>query len=430
MAKSFREFLSDESGGGTVWSLLWFMVLVAICGLAVDSTNGYRVQTMMQATADASAHAAVQSLPDETDAVITALDYVEYNMASADYGTLLSVDEVDIGTWAPATRTFIDGNTPANAVRVTLRSTAATGNPVPVNFLRIIGLMEWNITVQAIAAVGVLGNCLYGGFLSYGKVYSGSTNDYVDKLCIHGDLGVKVGSTNYFEDGVTVTMADSLDLLEASQDNEGLEAALGVDDDMYLPLVGQVSSIVEGLKGVTYVPPGFIVEQKVILGPGEYIKDVTLVPGTLYVSHEVVDFGSGSSGAPLQISDIAVVSTQEIKTGSFVELSNVLIATTGKVTLGSENQIGTDAYCNSGKGAVHIFAGGEYSAGSQSTYSGVQLVGEGIVKLGSELTSMKGINVQAGGDIFWGSAELYGGCAPPDLYNPIQAGVTGVAIVQ
>ena len=45
----------------------------------------------------------------------------------------------------------------------------------------------------------------------------------------------------------------------------------------------------------------------------------------------------------------------------------------------------------------------------------------GIVKLGSELVSLKGINVRAGGDLFWGSAENYGGCDGPSLYGPINS---------
>jgi len=51
--KKLRElgFLEDQRGGGTVFGLLWFMLLVGICGLAVDSTDGLRNKTMLQATA-------------------------------------------------------------------------------------------------------------------------------------------------------------------------------------------------------------------------------------------------------------------------------------------------------------------------------------------------------------------------------------------
>lgn len=402
-----RNLLRDEDGGYTIWAIFWFILFVGLGGLAVDSTNGFRVQTMMQATADAAAHAAAIDLPDEATAVTSALELADQNMPSTAYGNLLVAGDVVVGTWDVATRTFTPGTMPKNGVQVTLRSTNSTGNPVPVNFLRIIGLMEWNITVQAIAAHDPPDNCLLNGFVSRKKVFSGSENDYVDDLCIHGQTGVKVGSTNFFEDGVQVSMIDLGDL-EASQENDGLPEALE-ERDFDPPLVDQIPTIVAGLKDGSVVPPGYITNGPIFVDylPGDP------QPHTLYVVEEVVDFGSN-----VNISNIAVVSDQEIKTGSNVSLSNVFLASLDKITLGSESVIGGSDYCNSGEGEVHIFAQGEYSAGSQSTYSGVQIVGAGIVKLGSELHSLKGIAVQAGDDLFWGSAELYGGCGAPTLFTP------------
>ena len=63
--KSLHEFLQDDSGAMTIWALFWFILFVGLLGLAVDTTNGFRVQTMMQATADAAAHGAALDLPDD-----------------------------------------------------------------------------------------------------------------------------------------------------------------------------------------------------------------------------------------------------------------------------------------------------------------------------------------------------------------------------
>ncbi len=52
----FREFLRDEEGASTILGIFWFILCVGLGGLAVDITDAFRVQTMMQATADASAH--------------------------------------------------------------------------------------------------------------------------------------------------------------------------------------------------------------------------------------------------------------------------------------------------------------------------------------------------------------------------------------
>ncbi len=67
------QFRTDETGGGTIMGLLWFMLLVGLTGLAVDVTDGLRNRTMLQATADASALAAAIDLPDEAAAVATAV---------------------------------------------------------------------------------------------------------------------------------------------------------------------------------------------------------------------------------------------------------------------------------------------------------------------------------------------------------------------
>ena len=429
ICKFIRGFPHDEDGASTILAIFWFILFVGLGGLAVDVTNGFRVQTMMQATADSAAHAAVIDLPDPIDgtttddnkaaALATALAYAQTNMPPALHGTVLTADDVEIGAWNPWGRTFTPGGTPSNAVRVTLRSTRATGNSVPTNFLRIIGLQEWNISVTATAAYSVPGDCFNNGFISRGKVYSGSRNDYVDDICIHGERGVKVGSTNDFERGVTVSMPD-LALLEESQENAGLHpekpqgALLETSRDPQL--VDQVPSIVAGLMDGSVAPPNYMTNVVPAYGaPPLATLPSTLVPNTLYRIDGVVDFGSGSN-VHLDIHDIGIVSNSEIKSGSLVKFSNVVMATLQRVSLGSENLIGASDFCNTGDGAVFIFAGQEYSAGSQSGYSGTQIVGMQQVKLGSELISLKGIDVQAGEDLFWGSAEEYGGCHAPSFF--------------
>ncbi len=58
---------------------------------------------------------------------------------------------------------------------------------------------------------------------------------------------------------------------------------------------------------------------------------------------------------------------------------------------------------------------------SNFEYTGAQIVAGQTVKLGSNLVSLIGVSVQAGKDIEWGSAELYGVCGAPLNYNPTTA---------
>lgn len=59
IANGLRRFAADERGSYTLWSLVWFMLYVALGGVTVDVTDAYRNQTLLQSTADAAVLAAV-----------------------------------------------------------------------------------------------------------------------------------------------------------------------------------------------------------------------------------------------------------------------------------------------------------------------------------------------------------------------------------
>jgi hypothetical protein len=72
-------------------SLLWFILLVGIISLAVDTINGLRNRTMLQATADADAAAlgGAIDLPGAVAAVTSAAAYSADSMPVALYGSVL-----------------------------------------------------------------------------------------------------------------------------------------------------------------------------------------------------------------------------------------------------------------------------------------------------------------------------------------------------
>ncbi len=88
-----RRFLNDELGGGTVMGLLWFALLVVLTGLAVDTINGLRNRTMLQASASADADAAALGdaidLPAAAAAVTSAAAISTGIMPTALYGSVL-----------------------------------------------------------------------------------------------------------------------------------------------------------------------------------------------------------------------------------------------------------------------------------------------------------------------------------------------------
>ncbi len=180
------KFLNDEQGGGTIMGLLWFMLLVGITGMAVDTTNGFRNRTMLQATADAAALAGVIDLPDEAAAVTSSVANSQTNMPDEIYGPVLAAADVEAGLWDMDSRSFTGGGILLDSVRVTLHQTAANANAVPVNFLRIIGLQSWDVNVEAIAQ-RFIPDCLRDGLIAREMVDISSNNGFVNEICIHGE---------------------------------------------------------------------------------------------------------------------------------------------------------------------------------------------------------------------------------------------------
>ena len=62
LRRTIADFRKDESGVGTVNSLFFAAMSMLIGGVAIDGTNLWRHQQLMQQTADAAAHAGVIQL--------------------------------------------------------------------------------------------------------------------------------------------------------------------------------------------------------------------------------------------------------------------------------------------------------------------------------------------------------------------------------
>lgn len=205
---SLHQFLRDERGSYTIWSLLWFMLYVAIGGLAVDVTDVYRNQSMLQATADAAALAGVMSLPDTGNVKPAALEYARANMTRAVHGYVLTADDVQIGRWDFDAEQFLVGAAPPNAVYVTTRRATENNNPLAMNFLRILQLVGldpwWDVQAEAVAVKGV-NVCHNNGIVAGGALTMTTHSDYWENICLHGVQGFKLTKDNWFQPGVTAS---------------------------------------------------------------------------------------------------------------------------------------------------------------------------------------------------------------------------------
>ena len=147
---AWYRFWRDERGAGTVFMICLLPMFLGLAGLAIDAATAYRARAILQAATDAASLAATLKLPDTKAATDAAKSYAIRNVP--DFGNVLAESDVEPGYWDETKHTFIQGGSdPANAVRVTLKMTAANNNALPTTFLRLIGIDHWDISTQAVA---------------------------------------------------------------------------------------------------------------------------------------------------------------------------------------------------------------------------------------------------------------------------------------
>jgi hypothetical protein len=419
--------------------LFWFMLLVGITGLAVDTTDGFRNRTMLQATADASALAAAIDLPDAGAAVLTAQTYAETNLGVDTNGHVLNANDVHVGLWDQATKSLDTGAAFPDAVMVTVNRSAANDNAVPVNFLRIIGLQTWNVTSQAVAQ-RFIPDCLKDGLIAREMVDMSSNNGFVNRICIHGEQGVNIQSNNFFQSGVNVSMP-SLAMLEVPA--SGMDSNIGLPDalrETHLDprMVNHIDDIIEKLRD----PSKDIDPEKVI--PSYINSELPVVEVDNKVDFTALNFEPGegriyhidcrgkptiSTPSGIILRNVVIIVECSLNVTPDSLLTNVVLASyrvgNGNDPLGLTNiaidanvQLGIPDNCATG-GGVQIFSTASVKTASTVSINGVQIVAAGDIELGARDMGINGISGQAGGTITMASNNMFGLCSggAPDLFT-------------
>jgi Flp pilus assembly protein TadG len=434
-----RSFLTDEAGGGTIMGLVWFMLLVGITGLAVDTTDGFRNRTMLQATADASALAAAIDLPDAGAAVLTAQTYAETNLGVDTNGHVLNANDVHVGLWDQATKSLDTGATFPDAVMVTVNRSAANDNAVPVNFLRIIGLQTWNVTSQAVAQ-RFIPDCLRDGLIARQMVDISSNNGFVRNICVHGEEGVNIQSNNFFQSGVNVSMP-SLDMLElpasGMESNPGLPEALR-ENHLDPRMVDHIDEIIDILLNPSVetdlvgVIPSYIDLDLPVMEVDNKVDFTALnfAPGSGRI-YEIDCRGNPTVTVPegITLSNVVIVIECSLIVAPGTTLTNVVLASymvgngqnaldLTNISIAANVQLGGPDNCTPG-GGVQIFSPASVKIASSAAIDGVQIVAANDIELGARDMGINGISAQAGGDITLTSNNMFGLCSggAPDLFT-------------
>lgn len=443
LTESFRQFLRDERGSYTIWSLVWFMLYVAIGGLAVDVTDAYRMRTLLQSTADAAALAGVMSLPDAGDAVNQATAYAFDNMEQNNHGTVLRASEVYVGSWDFDTETFNEGGADVNAVYVITRRADSNENALGMNFLRILAIAglepRWNINTDAVA-VRYIPDCISkNGLVAMNKVDVTSNNHFND-ICVHGqnayedpgqDYAIDIQNNNIIDSGTQFSMPDLDDMNgrpNVYDKNQGLESAL-VEGDL-IPkdalaideIISDYHDLASGnadedpISAPDYIglnddgTPQIIHVQNAqnYAGPYEpgYIYDMDCAQ-----SNQQISLPAGSVQI---IENVVIVADCQIKAAAGVSIRDATIVSSAlgngqdprsqnSIHFPSDAQLG-DGSCNSidgsldNTGLVHIYSAASIHIAAGPDVYGLRMVAGGDIQFTAN-GDVGGISAEAGNNI-------------------------------
>ncbi|MEM7497371.1 MAG: pilus assembly protein TadG-related protein [Pseudomonadota bacterium] len=185
------EFFREEAGAMTLWLLVWSFAFLGMAGLAVDVSNAYRHQSMLQATADAAAHAALVVLRDggtEAEARAMAQRVARLNMDTTQHAEVVEVADITIGAWDG---THVIDSTDDNAVHVVARRDDTSQFPVGTLFLHFVGVRDIEVNADALMVMDYP-NCPQDGVFARGTLSFTSQNRFGAGLCLHSQSEISV----------------------------------------------------------------------------------------------------------------------------------------------------------------------------------------------------------------------------------------------
>lgn len=444
-------FRDEDDGIATAWALSWLILCFAIAGLSIDITNAWKVKSVLQSTADVAAHAGALELAKhgnlsiETEVEAIANIYATKNMNPGLYGDVLIENDIRVGFWDEATRTFSEmiageADTP-NAVRVVTRQdgTAGASNRVGTFFLRMVWKKAF--TVSALATVErFVSICEKDGIFANGEVFSTAQVTYKNEYCKYGALGISMAQLNEFEPG-TIAMTPNLDNCgpgpESCTDahNPGIEDAL-MSGSISLGKVGRISEYFTELQDPNSdYQPEYI---NTALPVNEYYNmndfDTSLlVPGEIFIVHcsggnnnlnlGIPTAGGGGAGgggavaAAITVSEFVLVGYGcDFVFDASIQYEDAMFITnaTGNQTVSGAASVvlGKDDGCAQGGEVVVITAGDVRFAAKLEAYDSEFIIGGDLhlASNGNADSVHEGSNFYVGGDVHVTTHHTFSGC--------------------
>lgn len=400
-----RRHLAREDGAGTAMSLILLVACLVLAAFAIDLQRVNSLDVQLQNVADNAANAAIlaRSTKTEAEAKTAAVTIAQANLPVAKTGTVLAANDVEFGHWNAVSRSFSPVAGSTEAVRVTLRRTAANGNPIKMFLLQLAGISQMSMTRRAVV-VGYDPDCLREGFVAQGMVDIQSNNTFKAGFCIHSNSVVKVSSGNFFEPGVKVSMPDaSLVQMPNSgfASSPGLQAALS-SNRYDIRILNRIQTIIDGLRaGSNNFVPSYITNKAVISVTDTWFKNNAPVAGRIY---EVTCAGGGKNAITVTgvVQKVVILTNCTVTFGSNSQMINSVIATTNtdvkSITGAASVTLGNVDSCAAGGGAQLMTLGGMSFSSGLSVY-GVQLLAAKDIGFSASGLGVQGVSLVSGGTI-------------------------------
>ena len=378
---------SHRRGNVLVLSALLMIMMFGMLAFAVDTGWILHVRTELQRTADACAMAAAGRLPNEAEATIVAHSVaaqnnwasgVETGAGDELHGSDIDPLDVEYGLWDRDTATFTTP-TPSgrstNAVRVTLRRSEASKNPIGLFFGHMLGTPNADVSASATAMydrwlcgpfvgidwMSVPGTPDTDSFDSTKGPYGGANTADRGSICSDGPVGVDGAGVVRGDaragrgHGVTITGGATVTGSIGSRQKPLNLPAVDVSTVAVTNDNDQIPWVPEGKSWRSLVDENgnFLLDgnNSIDLPPGTYyLHDVTLAgsavlnitgPTTIYVTGNLYRGGlvtvSNSEQAPANLRILMTGGTAEVTSGN--DFYGVIYAPNTAVTIDGSSDL-------------------------------------------------------------------------------------------
>lgn len=426
-AFSVRSFLRKEDGLITALNLFLLLAVLMLFGLAVDYGNVVQARTKMQVTADSVAHAALytRELNSESQAVSKALELAEGNMPAATYGTVVTSDDIQFGTWDAASQTFTFSSGSRQAVLVNTRRLNERTNGVSTFLLGLVGLNAWNVVTPSVFET-YYPACFREGLVGDVLVEVQGNNEYEPGFCIHSNGYVSLNSNNVFYPRSVVSMPDQRDISLPSsgfESNPGLTEALR-DASYQLRILNRITDIIAGVQNMSspYMPD-YITSDIPIKLNGNTIRQEDLIEGRVHV-RSCNGNGQINIESKLLLSKVVLIINCKVKFQSGAVLEDSILISTSSDSRAFNSaagfQVGRNDHCAEGGGAQLVTLGGMDFPANLQVFGG-QLLALGDIEFTANANGIEGAAMVAGGTVSGTSNMRMGFCGGAGMEDNFEA---------